>query len=191
MSVRLEIICTAIVSFGDPILKCKFSLGDSFTSLPCTIHNPIRTFSPFLSLAHEIVRLLYVVACSLDSSDHIVDHHVPYNDIIFKECQIHVPETRKRKFPINPRVQKTQPLPDQPPQPLPDLPPHDGMASTSEPEDGRELYALLHLSPDASDEEVRRAYRSFAQIYHPDKYQDLQVQLPLVLRDSIGSSCLT
>ncbi|GJN19836.1 hypothetical protein PR202_gb07147 [Eleusine coracana subsp. coracana] len=53
------------------------------------------------------------------------------------------------------------------------------MASTPEPEGGRELYALLHLSPDASDEEIRRAYRKFAQIYHPDKYQDPQVQPPL------------
>ncbi|KAE8678615.1 Chaperone protein dnaJ 13 [Hibiscus syriacus] len=35
----------------------------------------------------------------------------------------------------------------------------------------RELYALLHLSPDASDEEIRRAYRQWAQVYHPDKYQ--------------------
>ncbi|KAK3156876.1 hypothetical protein QOZ80_2AG0113240 [Eleusine coracana subsp. coracana] len=50
------------------------------------------------------------------------------------------------------------------------------MASMPEPEDGRELYALLHLSPDASDEEIRRAYRKFAQIYHPDKYQDPQMK---------------
>ncbi|XP_040986142.1 chaperone protein dnaJ 13 [Juglans microcarpa x Juglans regia] len=35
----------------------------------------------------------------------------------------------------------------------------------------RELYALLHLSPEASDEEIRKAYRQWAQIYHPDKYQ--------------------
>lgn len=35
----------------------------------------------------------------------------------------------------------------------------------------RELYALLHLSPQASDEEIRKAYRQWAQIYHPDKYQ--------------------
>ncbi|XVF51735.1 hypothetical protein PTKIN_Ptkin04bG0208800 [Pterospermum kingtungense] len=35
----------------------------------------------------------------------------------------------------------------------------------------RELYALLHLSPDASDEEIRSAYRQWAQVYHPDKYQ--------------------
>ncbi|KAJ4952043.1 hypothetical protein NE237_028875 [Protea cynaroides] len=35
----------------------------------------------------------------------------------------------------------------------------------------RELYALLHISPEASDEEIRKAYRQWAQIYHPDKYQ--------------------
>ncbi|CAI9772485.1 unnamed protein product [Fraxinus pennsylvanica] len=35
----------------------------------------------------------------------------------------------------------------------------------------RELYALLHISPEATDEEIRKAYRQWAQIYHPDKYQ--------------------
>ncbi|EAZ16633.1 hypothetical protein OsJ_32105 [Oryza sativa Japonica Group] len=50
------------------------------------------------------------------------------------------------------------------------------MESTPEPEDGRELYALLHLSPDASGEEIRRAYRQYAQIYNPDKYQDPQMK---------------
>ncbi|KAI3409643.1 J domain-containing protein [Psidium guajava] len=40
----------------------------------------------------------------------------------------------------------------------------------------RELYALLHVSPDASDEEIRRAYRQWAQVYHPDKYQDLHMK---------------
>ncbi|XP_031248510.1 chaperone protein dnaJ 13 [Pistacia vera] len=35
----------------------------------------------------------------------------------------------------------------------------------------KELYALLHLSPKASDEEIRKAYRQWAQVYHPDKYQ--------------------
>lgn len=39
----------------------------------------------------------------------------------------------------------------------------------------RELYALLHISPEASDEEIRKAYRQWAQIYHPDKYQALEV----------------
>lgn len=46
-------------------------------------------------------------------------------------------------------------------------------------EDGssnRELYALLHVSPEASDEEIRKAYRQWAQIYHPDKYQALQMK---------------
>lgn len=37
-----------------------------------------------------------------------------------------------------------------------------------------ELYALLHVSPEASDEEILEAYRQWAQIYHPDKYQALQ-----------------
>ena len=54
--------------------------------------------------------------------------------------------------------------------------PHGVMAPEPEPEDGRELYALLHLSPESSDEEIRRAYRQFAQIYHPDKYQDPQMK---------------
>ncbi|KAL6175796.1 hypothetical protein ACLB2K_052435 [Fragaria x ananassa] len=35
----------------------------------------------------------------------------------------------------------------------------------------RELYALLHISPDASDDEIRKSYRQWAQIYHPDKIQ--------------------
>ncbi|KAI3453477.1 hypothetical protein Pfo_010140 [Paulownia fortunei] len=40
----------------------------------------------------------------------------------------------------------------------------------------RELYALLHISPEASDEEIRRAYRQWAQVYHPDKYQSPQMK---------------
>ena len=39
----------------------------------------------------------------------------------------------------------------------------------------RELYALLNVSPEASDEEIRKAYRQWAQVYHPDKYQAAQV----------------
>ncbi|KAL4027021.1 hypothetical protein IC575_015472 [Cucumis melo] len=35
----------------------------------------------------------------------------------------------------------------------------------------KDLYALLHISPEASDEEIRKAYRQWAQVYHPDKYQ--------------------
>lgn len=40
-----------------------------------------------------------------------------------------------------------------------------------------ELYALLNISPEASDEEIRKAYRQWAQVYHPDKYQAPQVLL--------------
>uniref|UniRef100_A0A7C9DNG9 J domain-containing protein n=1 Tax=Opuntia streptacantha TaxID=393608 RepID=A0A7C9DNG9_OPUST len=40
----------------------------------------------------------------------------------------------------------------------------------------RELYALLHISPDASTEDIRKAYRQWAQVYHPDKYQDPQMK---------------
>ncbi|KAF9613739.1 hypothetical protein IFM89_010249 [Coptis chinensis] len=40
----------------------------------------------------------------------------------------------------------------------------------------RQLYALLHISPEASDEEIRKAYRQFAQIYHPDKYQSNEMK---------------
>ena len=39
-----------------------------------------------------------------------------------------------------------------------------------------DLYALLHVSHDASEEEIRRAYRQLATVYHPDKYQHEQVR---------------
>ena len=39
----------------------------------------------------------------------------------------------------------------------------------------KDLYALLHISPEASDEEIRKAYRQWAQVYHPDKYQSPHV----------------
>ncbi|OWM88372.1 chaperone protein dnaJ 13 [Punica granatum] len=40
----------------------------------------------------------------------------------------------------------------------------------------RELYALLHVSPEATEEEIRKAYRQWAQVYHPDKYQDIHMK---------------
>ncbi|CAK9883200.1 unnamed protein product [Sphagnum jensenii] len=40
----------------------------------------------------------------------------------------------------------------------------------------RELYALLHLSPDASDDDIKKSYRQWAQVYHPDKHQTPQMQ---------------
>ena len=39
-----------------------------------------------------------------------------------------------------------------------------------------DLYALLHVSHDASEEEIKRAYRQLATVYHPDKYQHEQVR---------------
>lgn len=54
-------------------------------------------------------------------------------------------------------------------------PPEDVVSSN------KELYALLHVSPDASDEEIRKAYRQWAQIYHPDKYQAPQAMFIVLL----------
>ncbi len=36
----------------------------------------------------------------------------------------------------------------------------------------KDPYSVLGLSPGASDEEVKRAYRELARKYHPDNYQD-------------------
>ncbi|WCJ25926.1 Chaperone protein dnaJ 13 [Euphorbia peplus] len=40
----------------------------------------------------------------------------------------------------------------------------------------RELYAVLQVSPEATEEEIKKAYRHWAQVYHPDKYQDFQMK---------------
>lgn len=50
------------------------------------------------------------------------------------------------------------------------------MKQSPPPPPDRDLYALLHLAPTASDEEIRRAYRQWAQVYHPDKYQNPQMK---------------
>ncbi|GMP95832.1 hypothetical protein CsSME_00044722 [Camellia sinensis var. sinensis] len=49
----------------------------------------------------------------------------------------------------------------------------------------KELYALLHISPEASDEEIRKAYRQWAQVYHPDKYQSPKATLSLSLTSTL------
>lgn len=39
-----------------------------------------------------------------------------------------------------------------------------------------EYYAILNTSRDASEEDVRRAYRNLAQVYHPDKHTDPELK---------------
>lgn len=39
-------------------------------------------------------------------------------------------------------------------------------------EEGPSYYAVLNVSRDASDEEIKRTFRNLAQTYHPDKHSD-------------------
>lgn len=39
-----------------------------------------------------------------------------------------------------------------------------------------DLYALLHVSKEATGDEITQAYRHWAQVYHPDKYQSPQMK---------------
>ncbi|XP_020591708.1 chaperone protein dnaJ 13 [Phalaenopsis equestris] len=48
------------------------------------------------------------------------------------------------------------------------------MESSETPE--RDLYAILNISREASDEDIRKAFRQWAQVYHPDKYQDPELK---------------
>jgi len=48
----------------------------------------------------------------------------------------------------------------------------DGEEEEDEGPPGTDLYAVLNVPRDASEEEVQRAYRSLAKTFHPDKHQD-------------------
>uniref|UniRef100_A0A061QLV6 Chaperone protein dnaj 13-like n=1 Tax=Tetraselmis sp. GSL018 TaxID=582737 RepID=A0A061QLV6_9CHLO len=52
----------------------------------------------------------------------------------------------------------------------------DGLGSSEDevelPADSTDLYAVLNLPRDASDDDVQRAYRTLARTFHPDKHQD-------------------
>ena len=43
-------------------------------------------------------------------------------------------------------------------------------------EDPGSLYAVLNVRKDASEAEIKRAYRNFAKLYHPDKQQDPELK---------------
>jgi hypothetical protein len=52
------------------------------------------------------------------------------------------------------------------------LPPHThtGVSAMAAEAAGEDLYAVLGVGRDASEEDIRRAYRSLAQAVHPDKH---------------------
>lgn len=52
----------------------------------------------------------------------------------------------------------------------------EGMANGLQLSPDTDLYALLHVSKDASEDEIKQAYRHWAQVYHPDKYQSPQMK---------------
>ena len=43
-------------------------------------------------------------------------------------------------------------------------------------ESNSSYYALLNVSKEASDEDIRRAFRNLAQTYHPDKHAGSELQ---------------
>jgi DnaJ family protein C protein 11 len=56
----------------------------------------------------------------------------------------------------------------------------EGAAAAEEEEEdvleGVDLYAVLNVPRDASEEEIQRAYRALAKTFHPDKHQDKTLQ---------------
>lgn len=43
-------------------------------------------------------------------------------------------------------------------------------------EDDSSFYAVLNVARDASEEDIKRAFRQLAQAYHPDKHTDASLQ---------------
>ena len=43
-------------------------------------------------------------------------------------------------------------------------------------EDETSYYAVLNVARDASEEDIKRAFRQLAQAYHPDKHTDASLQ---------------
>ncbi len=43
-------------------------------------------------------------------------------------------------------------------------------------EDDSSFYATLNVARDASEEDIKRAFRQLAQAYHPDKHTDASLQ---------------
>ena len=49
----------------------------------------------------------------------------------------------------------------------------------ADPEEGpgqADLYATLNVSPDASQDDITKAYRKLVQVFHPDKVHDAQLK---------------
>ncbi|BDA50839.1 DnaJ homolog subfamily C member 11 [Coccomyxa sp. Obi] len=49
-------------------------------------------------------------------------------------------------------------------------------SSSSNEEDDSSFYAVLNVARDASEEDIKRAFRQLAQAYHPDKHTDASLQ---------------
>lgn len=54
--------------------------------------------------------------------------------------------------------------------------PEELLRELQEGESTSEFYALLNISKDANQEEIRRSYHRLCRIYHPDRYQDERKQ---------------